>query len=111
MIRDADSPARAPQVLVDDAQDAAESAAKAQQALIDAAREAVESAADDIVETTVGTDIDALAAALDEAIEREKDSGAALDDLDDVDRLQVVLATTAVNQARAVLDSALEDLA
>jgi len=89
----------------------AATAASAQLKLIDSARDVVKSAADEIVNTTIDTDIDAFAAALDEAAEREKEFAATLNELDDLDQLQVVLATTAVNQARAQLESAIEDLA
>ena len=68
-------------------------------------------AADAIFEITNDNEIAALAAALDEAVERESEFATALDELDDLDQLQVILATTTANEARAVLDGALEDLA
>lgn len=89
----------------------AASAATAQQQLIEAARDIVEATADDIVETTDSTDISALAATLDEAVEREKDIEATFNELNDVDRLQLILAGTAINLATAELDSALLELA
>ncbi|MCZ6539960.1 MAG: efflux RND transporter periplasmic adaptor subunit [Chloroflexi bacterium] len=117
--------ARCPRVEIDDAWDVqvtagdaladavkdAATAASAQLKLVDAARDVVKSAGDDIVDTTNDTDIGAFAAALDEAVEREKEFEATLAELDGLDQLQVVLATTAVRQARAQLDGALEDLA
>ena len=89
----------------------AATAATAQQKLVDSARDTVKTAADDIVNTTNETDIGALTAALDQAVEREKELETTLKEIDDPDQLQIVLATTAVNQASAQLDSALENLA
>ena len=89
----------------------AASAVTTQQKLIEAARDVVETTADDIVETTNNTDIGALAATLDEAIERETDFETTFNELNDVDQLQLILAATAINLAAAELDNALQDLA
>ena len=89
----------------------AASAVTTQQKLIEAARDVVETTADDIVETTNSTDIGALAATLDEAIERETDFETTFNELNDVDQLQLILAATAINLAAAELDNALQDLA
>ena len=89
----------------------AASAVTTQQKLIEAARDVVETTADDIVETTNNTYIVALAATLDEAIERETDFETTFNELNDVDQLQLILAATAINLAAAELDNALQDLA
>jgi multidrug efflux pump subunit AcrA (membrane-fusion protein) len=89
----------------------AASAVTTQQKLIEAARDVVETTADDIVETTNNTYIGALAATLDEAIERETDFETTFNELNDVDQLQLILAATAINLAAAELDNALQDLA
>lgn len=117
--------ARCPGVEIDDAWDVrvaaqdllaevvedAANAASTQQTLISAAQDAIKAAADDVVETTNDIDIDALAAAFDEAVELEKDAEATLAGFGGPDPLQVNLANTAVNEARAELDHAKEQLA
>jgi RND family efflux transporter MFP subunit len=86
-------------------------ALEAEQVLIDAAQAVVESAAEDIVETINDIEINALAATLAEKIELEKDSEATLTALNDLDSLEIKLATAAVNQANAQLNNAKTELA
>jgi multidrug efflux pump subunit AcrA (membrane-fusion protein) len=101
----------AAQEALDEVIDDAAAVAKAQQVLIDAAQEVVESAAEDIVETVNDTDISALAATLAEKIEIENDLEDTLAALDDLDTLEIKLATAAVNSANAQLDNAKFELA
>jgi RND family efflux transporter MFP subunit len=98
------------QNLISDAQAEVITAAKAQQVLISAAQDDIEAAAEDVVETVNDTDIDALAATLSKLLEMEKDSQATLADIDDIDLLQINLATAAVNGASAQLDQASDEL-
>ena len=101
----------AAQEALDEVIDDAAAVAKAQQVLIDAAQEVVESAAEDIVETVNDTDISALAATLAEKIEIENDLEDTLAALDDLDTLEIKIATAAVNSANAQLDNAKFELA
>jgi HlyD family secretion protein len=94
-----------------EAKDDASAAAKSQQVLIDAAQDAVEAAAEDVVETVNDIEINALAATLVEKIELEKDAEATVSSLNDLDSLQIKLATAAVNEANALLQSARDELA
>jgi multidrug efflux pump subunit AcrA (membrane-fusion protein) len=101
----------AAQEALDEVVDDAAAVAKTQQVLIDAAQEVVESAAEDIVGTVNDIDISALAATLAEKIEIENDLEDTLAALDDLDTLEIKLATAAVNSANAQLDNAMFELA
>ncbi|WP_342822697.1 HlyD family efflux transporter periplasmic adaptor subunit [Candidatus Lucifugimonas marina] len=94
-----------------EAQDDAAAAAKAQQVLIDAAQDAVETAAEDVVDTVNDVEINALAATLAEKLELEKDFEETLVTLNDLDSLEIKLATAAVNEANALLQNAKSELA
>ncbi|WFG35273.1 HlyD family efflux transporter periplasmic adaptor subunit [Candidatus Lucifugimonas marina] len=94
-----------------EAQDDAAAAAKAQQVLIDAAQDAVETAAEDVVDTVNDVEINALAATLAEKLELEKDFEKTLVTLNDLDSLEIKLATAAVNEANALLQNAKSELA
>ncbi|MDA1278612.1 MAG: efflux RND transporter periplasmic adaptor subunit [Chloroflexi bacterium] len=91
-------------------EDAAD-AASAQQNLIDASRDDVAEAVDAVVESTDAIEIGVLVAAFDEAFEREREAEANVAELDDLDLLQIKLATAGVNQAKAGLDKAVRELA
>ena len=85
-------------------------AAKAQQVLIDTAQDDVESAAEVVVDSVNDIEINALAATLAEKIELEKDSEETVLALNDLDLLQIKLATSAVNQTNALLQNANSEL-
>ncbi|HIF72003.1 MAG TPA: HlyD family efflux transporter periplasmic adaptor subunit [Dehalococcoidia bacterium] len=96
---------------LDEVIDDAAAVAKTQQVLINAAQEVVESAAEDIVGTVNDIDISALAATLAEKIELENELEDTLAALDDLDTLEIKLATVAVNSASTQLDNAKFELA
>ena len=98
------------QVLISDARAEVITAAKAQQVLISAAQDVIEAAAEDVVETVNDIELDALSATFRKLLEMEKDSEATLADIDDIDLLQINLATAAVNGASAQLDQANDEL-
>ena len=110
VVEDAATAAVDQQNLVSEAQADELTAAKAQQVLISAAQDDIESAAIDVIETVNDVDINALAATLSKLLEMEKDSEATIADLDDIDLLQINLATAAVNGASAQLDQANDEL-
>ncbi len=91
--------------------DDATASAKAQQVLIDAAQNVVKAAAEDVVDTINDTEINALAATLAEKFELEKDAESTVAELNDLDSLQIKLATAAVNEANATLNNAKAELA
>lgn len=105
-----DAKATAEEALIE-AQDDAAAAAKAQQVLIDASQDAVETAAEDVVDTVNDVEINALAATLAEKLELEKDFEETLATLNDLDSLEIKLATAAVNEANALLQNAKSELA
>jgi len=106
VLDDAALAAKAQQVLIDTAKDNLESAAKAHQVFIDAAKDNVESAARDVVDTVNDIDINALGATLVEKKELEKDAEKTLAALNDLDLLQIKLATASINQTNALLQNA-----
>ena len=106
-----ESAAKAHQVLINTAKDNLESAAKAHQVLIDTAKDNVESAAKDVVDTVNDIEINALRATLVEKNELEKDAEKTLAALNDLDLLQIKLATASINQTNALLKNANSELA
>ena len=106
VLDDAALAAKAQQVLIDTARDGVESAAKAHQVLIDTAKDNVESAARDVLDTVNDIDINALGATLVEKNELEKDAEKTLAALNDLDLLEIKLATASVNQTNALLQNA-----
>lgn len=105
-IEDAETAASAQETLIL----AASNTIDAAQNAIETAQDGVEAAAEAIIETSDAIEIDALAASLAKALESEKDAEATLAALDDIDLLQIKLATTGVNVAKAALDQATADL-
>ena len=94
-----------------DAEDLAVAAAKAQQVLVDAAQDAVEAAAEEVVDSVNDIEINALAATLAEKLELERDQEQIVASLNDVDSLEIKLATAAVNESNALLENASAELA
>ena len=85
-------------------------AAKAHQVLIDTAKDNVESATKDVVDTVNDIEINALRATLVEKNELEKDAEKTLAALNDLDLLQIKLATASINQTNALLQNANSEL-
>ena len=110
VLDDAALAAKAQQDLIDTAKDNLESAAKAHQVLIDTAKDNVESAAKDVVDTVNDIEINALRATLVEKNELEKDAEKTLAALNDLDLLQIKLATASINQTNALLQNANSEL-
>ena len=110
VLDDAALAAKAQQDLIDTAKDNLESAAKAHQVLIDTAKDNVESAAKDVVDTVNDIEINALRATLVEKNELEKDAEKTLAALNDLDLLQIKLATASINQTNALLKNANSEL-